>query len=202
MKKTILSICIVLLSLTSFAQSKTEYSTLWVCSQEYTILNKEKNIYELQNTYRCNECKIMFNDYYIRVIEDGKETFTLDKSNYYKSSDVENTTFFRNKYSDAFMQVDKNNRWIAFGIGEYKFIYNYCLKQTTFDNGNTSIVINLKNYLKYLFYACFNLLKVIHLQSFKIGNKRNKIIVLCFTKNYKFYTIVKTKSYFYSPPKT
>jgi hypothetical protein len=126
MKKITLSICILLLSLTAFAQN-TNYTTLKVCSEEYTTLNKEKNVYELDNTYRCNDCKIMFNDYYIRVFEEGKETFTLDKSNYYKSSDVEQTTFFRNKYSDAFMQVDKNNRWIAFGMGNYKFIYNYCL---------------------------------------------------------------------------
>ena len=126
MKKFILSILIALLSFTAFSQN-TAYTTLVVCSQEYTTFNKEKDIYELQNVYKCNNCKIMYNDYYIRVFEDGKETFTLDKSNYYKSSEVQQTTFFRNRYSDAFMQVDRNGRWIAFGMGNYKFIYNYCL---------------------------------------------------------------------------
>lgn len=127
MKNTLLTICIFLLSFTAFAQT-TAYTTIKVCSQEYTTFNKTKDIYELENIYRCNNCSIMYNDYYIRVIEDGKETFTVDKSNYYKSSEVQNTTFYQNKYSNAFMQIDGNGRWMAFGMDNYKFIYNFCTK--------------------------------------------------------------------------
>jgi hypothetical protein len=134
MKKLILPILfwlfttlvVLLLSLETFAQT-TAYSTFYVCSQEYAILNKEKNVYEIQNTYTCNDCKIMINDYYIRVFEDGKETITIDKTQYYKSSEKGNTAFFRNKYSTSFMHMDKNSRWIGFGKDDYKFIYNFCL---------------------------------------------------------------------------
>ena len=105
MKKLLITFYIILLSITTFAQT-TAYTTLKVCSQEYTT----------------------FNNYYIRVIEDGKETFTVDKSNYYKSSEVQNTTFYQNKYSNAFMQIDGNGRWMAFGMDNYKFIYNFCNK--------------------------------------------------------------------------
>jgi len=134
MKKLILPILfwlfttlvVLLLSFETFAQT-TAYSTFYVCSQEYAILNKEKNVYELQATYRCDDCKIMINDYYIRVFEDGKETITIDKSNYYKSSETDNTAFFRNKYSTSFMHMDKGSKWIGFGKEDYKFIYNFCL---------------------------------------------------------------------------
>lgn len=127
MKKFILSILIALSSFTAFSQT-TAYTTIGICSEEYTEFSKEKNIYELKNTAHCNECKIMYNDYYIRMFQDGKETFTVDKSTYYKSSDAQYSTFYRNKYSEAFFQIAKDGSWIAFGLGDNKFIYNFCNK--------------------------------------------------------------------------
>jgi len=126
MKKLIFA-TLMLLSLNSVAQTTSTYKTFYICSQEYLEFNKSKDLYQVKSEGACSGCKIMYNDYYIRVFEDNKEIFTIDKGNYYKSSEQDGTTFYRNKYNNYYMQVEKDGRWIVFGkASEYKFIYNVC----------------------------------------------------------------------------
>jgi hypothetical protein len=126
MKKLIFA-TLILLSLNSVAQTTSTYKTFYICSQEYLEYNTTKNLYQIKSESGCSGCKIMYNDYYIRVFENDKEIFTLDKGNYYKSSENDGATFYQNKYNNYYMQVEKNGKWVGFGKNyEYKFIYNVC----------------------------------------------------------------------------
>ena len=126
MKKLIFA-TLILLSLNSVAQTTSTYKTFYICSQEYLEFNTSRDLYQVKSEGACSGCKIMYNDYYIRVFEDNKEIFTIDKSSYFKSSEQDGTTFYRNKYNNYYMQVEKNGRWVGFGkASEYKFIYNVC----------------------------------------------------------------------------
>lgn len=126
MKNFLVSCSLMLFNIVGFAQTS-DYTSLKICSQEYLQLNKEKNLYENLYTTQCNNCKIIYNDYYVRVIEDNKETIILEYQNFYKSSEANNTIYYSNKYNDTFMQIDKADRWISFGNAKGKFVYNFCL---------------------------------------------------------------------------
>lgn len=126
MKTILFSFIVMFFSIVGFAQTS-NYTTLKICSQEYLEFNKEKNLYENLNTTQCINCKIIYNDYYVRVFEDNKETFIIEKQNFYKSSEANNTIYYNNKYSDNFMQIDNAGRWISFGNAKAKFVYNFCL---------------------------------------------------------------------------
>jgi hypothetical protein len=89
--------------------------------------NVSSDTYVLKGEYRCDNCKIYVNDYYISVYEDGKELFSIKKSEYYKSSEMDYSVFYRNKYSKIFLQIASGGEWIAFGkTNEWKLIYNIC----------------------------------------------------------------------------
>jgi adenylate cyclase len=126
MKKTIIAL-LMMVSFNTMAQTTSSYTSITICSQEFLEFNKTKDLYQIKSEGACIGCKIMYNDYYIRVFENDKEIFTIDKGNYYKSSENDGTTFYRNKYNNYYMQLEKNGRWIGFGkTSEYKFIYNVC----------------------------------------------------------------------------
>lgn len=104
-----------------------EYKTVHICSQEYLEFNSTIELFQVKNEGGCNNCKIMFNDYYLKVFENNKELFSIDKESYYKSSEQDGTIFYHNKYNGYFMQIENNIRWMAFGKDrEFKIIYNFC----------------------------------------------------------------------------
>jgi hypothetical protein len=127
MKKLLFAL-LMTISLNSIAQTKSsELKTFNVCSQESLDYNPSSDTYVLKGEYRCDNCKIYVNDYYISVYEDGKELFSIKKSEYYKSSEMDYSVFYRNKYSKIFVQIASGGEWIAFGkTNEWKLIYNIC----------------------------------------------------------------------------
>ena len=127
MKKLIFAL-LMTISLNSIAQNKsTTYTTFYICSQESYTYSSAKQQFERDGEAGCNDCKIMYNDYYIRVFENNKEIFTISKEDFYRSTDYDQSTFFQNKHNNTFMQLSKNGRWVAFGKNSnFKLVYNVC----------------------------------------------------------------------------